>query len=185
MIPFLQEIGVEALHAHFFVFYFAVFSTLTPPIAVSVLAATKISGASFRSTAIHALKMAATTFIIPYAFVFNKSLLAFPNINASVIMPVVEVLATQVAVSIAAYGYCFKKLKHRERAVFWIVGALGYWTLTRHGRPVALDVALLSSLLLGCAWMFVSSRLSVRAIRHGQSDSVEAVRLVTPRDRSS
>ena len=37
--PFIQSAGVEPLVAHFFVFYFAVFSTLTPPVAVSALAA--------------------------------------------------------------------------------------------------------------------------------------------------
>ena len=39
LVPFLQGGGVEPLVAHFFVFYFAVFSTLTPPVAVSALAA--------------------------------------------------------------------------------------------------------------------------------------------------
>ncbi len=158
MIPFLQHVGVEALQAHFFVFYFAVFSTLTPPIAVSVLASTKLSGASFRSTSIHALKLAATTFIIPYAFVFNKELLSFPNLDLGVVMPVIEVLATQVAVSVAAYGYCFKRLTQWERLPFWIITAVGYWTLTRHGRPVILDVVLVSSLVIVAAVFYFGAR---------------------------
>ncbi len=162
MIPFLQHVGVEALQAHFFVFYFAVFSTLTPPIAVSVLAATKLSGATFRSTSIHALKMAATTFIIPYAFVFNKQLLSFPNIGLGVVMPVIEVLATQVAVSIAAYGYCFKRLSQWERVPFWIITAIGYWTLTRPGRPVVLDIVLITTLAAVMGWLYFNNRQRAR-----------------------
>ncbi|GJL81299.1 MAG: C4-dicarboxylate ABC transporter [marine bacterium B5-7] len=164
MIPFLQQVGVELLQAHFFVFYFAVFSTLTPPIAVSVLAATKLSGASFRSTAIHALKMAATTFIIPYAFIFNKELLSFPNVDMHVIMPIIEVLVTQTAVSIAAYGYCFKRLNYWERGVFWIVTVIGYWTLTTYGRPVILDLILVSSLVVAFVWMQISARAQARIV---------------------
>lgn len=158
MIPFLQQVGVEPLQAHFFVFYFAVFSTLTPPIAVSVLAATKISGASFRSTSVHALKMAATTFIIPYAFVFNRPLLSFPNVGIELVMPVLEVLATQVAVSIAAYGYCFQRLGSGWRSVFWVITAIGYWTLTRPGRPLLFDVILLVSLALAMTLCYLGAR---------------------------
>lgn len=168
MIPFLQHVGVEALQAHFFVFYFAVFSTLTPPIAVSVLAATKLSGATFRSTSIHALKMAATTFIIPYAFVFNKQLLSFPNVGLGVVMPVVEVLATQVAVSIAAYGYCFRRLGQWERLPFWIITAIGYWTLTRPGRPVVLDIVLIATLVIVMGWLYFTTR------QRGHSDAMQA-----------
>ena len=66
LVPFLQQIGVEALLAHFFVFYFAVFSTLTPPVAISALAAAKLSGATFLATARDAMKLMLTCFIIPY-----------------------------------------------------------------------------------------------------------------------
>src|SRR3546814_13768631 len=62
VVPFLQLLQVPPLQAHFFVFYFAVFSTLTPPVAVSVLAAAKLAGASQMDTAIDAMKLAATTF---------------------------------------------------------------------------------------------------------------------------
>ncbi|NQV83223.1 MAG: TRAP transporter fused permease subunit, partial [Rhodospirillales bacterium] len=81
LVPFMQQIGLPPLQAHFFVFYFAVFSTLTPPVAVSVLAAAKLADASFLNTAADAIKIALTTFIIPFAFVFFPELMSFPHMT--------------------------------------------------------------------------------------------------------
>ncbi|WP_268956658.1 TRAP transporter permease [Roseovarius salincola] len=159
VVPFLQEVGVDLLRAHFFVFYFAVFSTLSPPVAVSVLAAAKLARASFWSTIVRSLQIASTTFIIPFAVVFNKPLLDFPNVNYLIIMPVLEVLATQFACAIAAFGYCFMKLGWIGRGYFLIVVAIGYVTLTQHGRPIVLDIALFGSLTIGLVACLVYSRL--------------------------
>jgi TRAP transporter 4TM/12TM fusion protein len=158
MVPFLQEVGVPAFHAHFFVFYFAVFSTLTPPIAVSVLAASKLASASFYETAKHAMKIALTTFIIPFAFVFNPRLLSFPQLDVEVILPLAEVLLTQTVVAFATYGYCFKKLEKTERLVFSLIAALGFWVLTSRSQPIALYIILFSSTLLMAYWCWFSSR---------------------------
>lgn len=163
VVPFLQEIGVEPLRAHFFVFYFAVFSTLSPPVAVSVLAAAKLSGASFWNTAMRSLQIASTTFIIPFAVVFNKPLLAFPNVDATLIMPIVEVMVTQFACAIMCFGYCFGRLGWVGRGYFAVVVAIGYVTLTQYGRPVMLDILLLSSLAAGLLACFIGARARLRA----------------------
>lgn len=176
MVPFLQELGVQPLLAHFFVFYFAVFSTLTPPIAVSVLAASKLADASFGRTAVNALKIAGTTFIIPFAFVFNPSLLSFPAVDATVIMPIVEVVLTQFVFAMAAYGYCFKRLNAAERFMFAVVAVIGYWTLTTHGRPVALDMLLIASFAAAVGWCLLTARRNNSArspeLKNGKRASV-------------
>ena len=79
VVPFMIQIGIAPLQAHYFAFYFAVYATLSPPVAESVLAAAKLSGSGFWETGMHAMKLAATTFIIPFAFVFNPELMAFPE----------------------------------------------------------------------------------------------------------
>ncbi|PMR72755.1 TRAP transporter permease [Billgrantia endophytica] len=158
MVPFIQELGIPAFQAHFFVFYFAVFSTLTPPVAVSVLAAAKLAGTTFRSTSIDAMKIAGTTFIIPFAFIYNPRLLAFPDVDASAIMAIIEVLLTQLALAIAAYGYCFKRLKSWERWLFLMLALIGYWTLTTYGRPVALDIFMFVSTFVLMGWCWMSAR---------------------------
>ncbi len=130
LVPFMQQIGLPPLQAHFFVFYFAVFSTLTPPVAVSVLAAGKLAGASFLATARDSLKIALTTFIIPFAFVFSPELMSFPNLTWAVVPAIGEVIFIQWAVSIASYGYLFRPLTGWERGVFAIVSVLGFLGMT-------------------------------------------------------
>lgn len=130
LVPFLQQIGIPPLQAHFFVFYFAVFSTLTPPVAVSVLAAAKLADATFLKTAIDSIKIASTTFIIPYAFVFSPELMSFPNMTWSVLPAFVEVVAIQFATSVAAYGYYVRRLNWWERWVFVVIAFAGFFNMT-------------------------------------------------------
>ncbi len=134
LVPFMQQIGIPPLQAHFFVFYFAVFSTLTPPVAVSVLAAAKLADASFLSTAKDSLKIALTTFIIPFAFVFSPELMSFPNISFDTIVAFFEVVFVQLAVSIASYGYMFKALNGWNRAGFALVALSGFLAFTLDAR---------------------------------------------------
>jgi TRAP transporter 4TM/12TM fusion protein len=130
LVPFLQQIGVPPLEAHFFAFYFAVFSTLTPPVAVSVLAAAKLAKASYAQTAIDSMKIAATTFIIPFAFVYSPVLMSFPHLTWNVVPQILEVLAIQFTVSIAAYGYYLRNLNIWERGVFAVAALIGFFAMT-------------------------------------------------------
>ena len=130
LVPFMQQIGIPPLQAHFFVFYFAVFSTLTPPVAVSVLAAAKLGEASFLSTAKDAIKIALTTFIIPFAFVFSPELMTFPDVTVKTFMAIAEVIFVQVAVSVASYGFLFRSLNGIERTGYSIVALSGFLGFT-------------------------------------------------------
>ncbi len=129
LVPFLQQLGVEGLRAHYFVFYFAVYSALSPPVAVAVLAGAKIAGASFLDTARDALKLAASTFIIPFAFVYRPQLLDFPALGWNVVPPLAEVLLIQWTSSIALFGYLRRELGAVERGVFLMLTVLGYWAM--------------------------------------------------------
>jgi len=134
LVPFMQQIGVPILQAHFFVFYFAVFSTLTPPVAVSVLAAAKLADTSFLATAKQAMKMAMTTFIIPFAFVFSPELTSFPNLTWQVLPPLAEVLIIQLTVAIASYGYLFRNLNALERWAMAAAALFGFLGMTEQGN---------------------------------------------------
>jgi TRAP-type uncharacterized transport system fused permease subunit len=129
LVPFLQQLGVKALLAHYFVFYFAVYSALSPPIAVAALAAAKIAEAPFWDTCRESLKLAASTFIIPFAFVYRPQLLAFPDVGWDVVPPVLEVLLVQWSTSIGLYGYFRRPLDAGERGLFLALAVLGYWAM--------------------------------------------------------
>jgi TRAP transporter 4TM/12TM fusion protein len=129
LVPFMQQLGVKPFLAHYFVFYFAVYSALSPPVAVAALAGAKIAGASFWETGKESMKLAATTFIIPFAFVYRPQLLDFPNLGWNVVPPLVEVLLIQWTSSIALFGYFRRVLTPVERGLAYGVTVVGYWAM--------------------------------------------------------
>ena len=155
VVPFMIQIGIAPMQAHYFAFYFAVYATLSPPVAESVLAAAKISGAGFWGTGMHAMKLAATTFIIPFAFVFNPEIMAFPHLSWKMAWAVVEVLIVQWTSSIYLYGYFRRKLSTIERYGFLVAVALGYTAIM---RPEAVYTYLALGLTMGLmAWVWARS----------------------------
>jgi TRAP transporter 4TM/12TM fusion protein len=133
LVPFLQQLGVDPLMAHFFVFYFACYSALTPPVAVAALAAAKIAQAGFLETARDAMKLMLTTFVIPFAFVYYPSLMSFPHLHWEVLVPIVTCLLLQWTVSVTCYGYFWRDLTALERWLFGIVSLSGYGALCDRG----------------------------------------------------
>jgi TRAP-type uncharacterized transport system fused permease subunit len=73
--PGLNKIGIQPLVAHFFIFYFAVLSSITPPVALASFAAAGMAQADPWKTSWIALKMGLATFIVPFMFYFSPILL--------------------------------------------------------------------------------------------------------------
>ncbi|WP_187430333.1 hypothetical protein ROLI_027360 [Roseobacter fucihabitans] len=73
--PGLIQLGIPALTAHFFVFYFAVVSAITPPVALASYAAAGISGANPMATSVASFKIGISAFIVPFMFFYNSALL--------------------------------------------------------------------------------------------------------------
>jgi TRAP-type uncharacterized transport system fused permease subunit len=73
--PGLTKIGVPTLVAHMFIFYFAVISAITPPVALASFAAAGMAQADPWKTSWTALKMGLATFIVPFMFYFSPILL--------------------------------------------------------------------------------------------------------------
>lgn len=73
--PGLQQIGIPPLVAHFFVFYYAVLSAITPPVALAGYAAAAISGTDPLKTAMTSFKFGLAAFIVPFMFFYSPALL--------------------------------------------------------------------------------------------------------------
>lgn len=73
--PGLVELGIPLLTAHFFVFYFAVVSAITPPVALASYAAAGISGANPMATSVTSFRIGISAFIVPFMFFYNSALL--------------------------------------------------------------------------------------------------------------
>lgn len=73
--PGLTKIGVQPLVAHLFIFYFAVISAITPPVALASFAAAGMCNADPWKTSWIALKMGLATFLVPFMFYYSPLLL--------------------------------------------------------------------------------------------------------------
>lgn len=73
--PALQRMGLPILAVHLFIFYFAVISTITPPIALSAFAGAALAGANPWETAFKAVRYGLAAFIVPFLFIYNQGVL--------------------------------------------------------------------------------------------------------------
>ena len=73
--PVLAGLGMSIFTAHMFVFYFAVASAITPPVAVAAFAAASITKEDPMQTGFAAVKIGIVMFVIPFVFAFYPELL--------------------------------------------------------------------------------------------------------------
>ncbi|MEL6809384.1 MAG: TRAP transporter fused permease subunit, partial [Pseudomonadota bacterium] len=73
--PGLVQLGIPTLTAHFFVFYFAVLSAITPPVALASYAAAGISGSNPMETSVASFKIGIAAFIVPFMFFYSSAIL--------------------------------------------------------------------------------------------------------------
>ncbi|NBC34069.1 MAG: TRAP transporter fused permease subunit [Alphaproteobacteria bacterium] len=73
--PGLQQLGIPPLIAHFFVFYFAVISAITPPVALASYAGAAIAGSDPLGTSVTSFKLGLAAYIVPFMFFYSPSIL--------------------------------------------------------------------------------------------------------------
>lgn len=73
--PLLAALGTSLFTAHMFIFYFAVASAITPPVAIAAFAASTISKSEPLATGFAAVRAGIVMFTIPFIFAFYPELL--------------------------------------------------------------------------------------------------------------
>lgn len=77
--PGVVNLGVEPLVAHLFIFYFAVMSAITPPVALASYAGAALSGSDPVKTSVESFKIGLAAFVVPYMFFFSPAMLLQGN----------------------------------------------------------------------------------------------------------
>ncbi|WP_430514058.1 TRAP transporter permease [Pannonibacter phragmitetus] len=120
--PGLVNLGIPVLTAHFFVFYFAVMSAITPPVALAAYAGAALSGSDPMKTSVESFKIGLAAFVVPFMFFYSQAMLMQGTW--------MEVLHVFVTASIGIYmlaaavqGWYFGKLASVLRVVL-LIGAL-------------------------------------------------------------
>ncbi|MCE8030597.1 TRAP transporter fused permease subunit [Halomonas daqingensis] len=118
--PALTALGLEPLLAHLFVFWFALLSTITPPVCGGVFIAAGMVGENWLKVALKAMALGIGLYIIPLAMVANPDVirLAFDPFGA--IFDAVKIALGLMAIS---YGVIARRAAWL-RVVLVIVGAL-------------------------------------------------------------
>ena len=73
--PLLIGLGIATFTAHMFIFYFAVASAITPPVALAAFAASTITKAEPMATGFSAVRSGIVMFGIPFVFAFYPEIL--------------------------------------------------------------------------------------------------------------
>ena len=122
--PILMEMGVPAIAAHFFVFYFGIVADLTPPVALAAYAGAAIAQANPMKTAFTATKLAIGAFIVPYVFALNPAMLFVNTVWYEVVLICITAIIGMCGVSAALEGYLLTNMKWYERIISAVGGLL-------------------------------------------------------------
>lgn len=123
--PAIMELGVSKLSTHLFVFYYAVLSAITPPVALAIFAAAAIAKENPIALALNALRLASVGFVLPIAWVYHPEIIIGADglgiLDALTYVPILLIGIT--ALSAAHVGHLFRRLTIPERLVL-AVGAV-------------------------------------------------------------
>jgi len=97
--PALQKLGVEPLLAHLFVFWFALLSTITPPVCGAVFIAAGMIGEDWLKVALTAMALGVGLYLIPLAMVANPALIGLAETPLRAVLAAIQVGAGLVFVS--------------------------------------------------------------------------------------
>ena len=129
MVPALNTLGIEPLAAHMFVYYFAVYAAVTPPVATAAIVASRIAETSFWGTSWAAMRLMAGPLILPFLFIYRGEVLAFPPQPLDLLMPLIA----------------------------WIIATIGMLTVTMQFLMVrtslAENVLAAAASVLACLWI--------------------------------
>ena len=116
-------IGINAIAAHFFVFYFGIVADITPPVALAAYAGSAIAKADPMKTGFNATKLAIAAFIVPYIFAFNPEMLFIDTVWYEVVQIVISSLIGLFGVAAALNGFLYCKINPLFR-ILLVAGGL-------------------------------------------------------------
>ena len=121
--PILIRMGLPALAAHMFVFYFGIVADITPPVALAAYAGSAIAKSNPLKTGVTATRLAIAAFIIPYMFAYNPKMLFIEAGVFDIISIVITSFIGIYAVAAGMEGHMFQKLPWWQR-ILTLAGGL-------------------------------------------------------------
>ncbi len=123
IVPSLIQAGVTPIAAHMFAFYFGVVSTITPPVALASFAGAAIAKSPPMATAVESSKVGIAKYIVPFAFIYNPSLLMEGSYWIS-LYSLLSVLLAYWSMTLGLEGYLNKSLNVYTRIIAFVSSIL-------------------------------------------------------------
>ncbi|MEM6438864.1 MAG: TRAP transporter large permease subunit, partial [Pseudomonadota bacterium] len=92
------------LQAHLFVFWFALLSTITPPVCGAVFIAAGMVGENWLKVAVHAMALGVGLYVIPLAMISSPGLIAMAESPGAAALAFVKTAAGLSAISFGLIG---------------------------------------------------------------------------------
>jgi TRAP transporter 4TM/12TM fusion protein len=122
--PALTKAGLDPVAAHFFVFYFACFSLVTPPVAPAAVTASALAKSSFFRTGLEATKVSIAAFILPF-FMFKCPVLFLrPENFWKGVTDIVGLMLLLLTVQVALVGAFFTECNMKERMLATVIALI-------------------------------------------------------------
>lgn len=122
-VPILTKLGFPAISSHMFVFYYAIISNITPPVALAAYAASSIAGSNPNRTGFTACKLGFLAFVTPFAFCYDPGLLLQSDLLGNCVS-ILACIAACFGLGFALMGYLNRPLSKSERLLFTALGIM-------------------------------------------------------------
>ena len=113
--PILIQMGVPAIAAHFFVFYYGIVADITPPVALAAYAGAAIAKGKPMATGVTATRLAIGAFIIPFVFAASPALLFIDTVWYEVVLITLTATLGMVGVAAGLSGYLLTNMNILDR----------------------------------------------------------------------
>jgi TRAP transporter 4TM/12TM fusion protein len=143
--PVLVRMGVPALAAHMFVFYYAVISTITPPVALAAYAAAGVAETDPFKTALVGFRVGIAKFVVPFYIIYTPDIMLISANPVRAVFALCMSLAGIWALAGGACGYVFRELKVYERLALLVCIPLTipynyFWNITSAGLILLITI---------------------------------------------
>ena len=122
--PILIKMGIPAVAAHFFVFYFGIVADITPPVALAAYAGSAIAKSDPMKTGVNATKLAIAAFIIPYILAYNPAMVLVDTTALEIVQIIITSFLGMFGVAAALNGFLFRPISWPLRLLICAGGLL-------------------------------------------------------------
>ncbi|MGX9355806.1 TRAP transporter permease [Roseobacteraceae bacterium S113] len=170
--PLLIGLGIATFTAHMFIFYFAIASAITPPVALAAFAASTITKAEPMATGFSAVRSGIVMFVIPFVFAFYPELLLvdqalidptspsrapLPGYENGVSLGALSWLLARLVLALYLVASALAAYDAKPLSAIWIALRLGL-AIGVMARPEALHLSAIAAAAALLAWHHLGAR---------------------------